>query len=77
MPNRNGQGPTGAGSGTGRGRGLCNKNSQTGGIVNQDPPQNKVAVEPQHSEAGCRGPQGCGTGKGRRGNGVGGGRGQR
>ena len=76
MPNRNGQGPMGAGSGTGRGRGLCNRNNQPG-LLNQVASLDKVAVDSQRSDAGCKGPQSCGTGKERRGNGCGSGRGQR
>ena len=76
MPNRNGQGPMGAGSGTGRGRGQCNKNYQPA-MTNQEQPQSQVATDQQPSAANCRGPRSCGTGKGRRGDGCGNGRGQR
>ena len=76
MPNRNGQGPMGAGSGTGRGRGVCNRNKQPG-MLNQEASQDQVAVAPQRPDPGCRGPQGCGTGKEHHRNGCGSGRGQR
>lgn len=74
MPNRNGKGPSGAGSGTGRGRGLCNRNNQAE-MLNQEASQNQVMVEQQRSTISCKGPRGCGTGKERRGNGCGNGRG--
>ncbi len=76
MPNRNGQGPMGAGAKTGRGRGVCNRNKQPG-MLNQEASQDQAAVEPQRPDQGCRGPQGCGTGRGRRGATGGSGRGQR
>jgi hypothetical protein len=57
MPNGNGQGPAGAGSKSGRGRGFCNGSGKPGSVSQQEQP-----VVQQNTEAGCRGPQGCGTG---------------